>query len=814
MRQEGSSPPGDASAQAPAGPTRRGEDEFHNTYHFIPALADSGPAWIGCGTEAFDRGDIGKLSRDRYHAGTRSGRIVCRLTTLSPLVIGAQREAGDENSNTPATVRPYEVGGRPAIPASSLRGCIGSIVEAASNSALRVLADTPLSVRRPMGSALGAIGRLERRGDRWLVRPLTVPAMRFDPLTKLGALPSYWMDILPTPTLPVPVHGYTHDRDGTHPTGFLSKTRPTSSGADNPGDEWEIDVSGRPAWSESRESGAVCVAVEGPKFKSSPRGATLIGQHAHERAVPVRRGGADRAVPPGAIRVRGILRVLGAGPGRSLPPTKKYEVFIPLWDAEESVRRLDATDALQRFHDLADAAFERDAATPYACAGSSRRRDERLRLREGDLVCFRVDEKDPKHERIDELAVSSIWRQDVRNVWAYFARPEADDPHASHLLPFNPSRQFLTPAEEILGFVEHAPAAGRHRGLAGRVRFSLTTCDTPGDDLLLPPVMLKVLGSPKPPSPALYFKPRGRSGGGYIEKSKLNPADHEPHGRKVYAHHPRAHGARMTPAPYEPWRSRSDERNWLKAAVRPIRPGTVFHFHVDFDGLDDAELGLLLYALRPAPKFCHKLGMAKPIGLGSVRIDIRRVVIVDRPARYDATDLFRVARYSEALVGGDDPPSEPSAPPPPAFGAGLLGDADDDTVPASASAMPPDAPSRYAAEFEPSIPVRGRDSGPDVGGLRTALRARLDARIRNAIEVVGDPSKAVCEVTNPLTTNVITPDDASDAEAERCAMERESETYRWFVRNDPKGASAPGERQFLRPIDESDALPTLRWNRW
>ena len=40
---------------------------------------------------------------------------------------------------------------------------------------------------------------------------------------------------------------------------------------------------------------------------------------------------------------------------------------------------------------------------------------------------------------------------------------------------------------------------------------------------------------------------------------------------------------------------------------------------VDFDNLSPRELGLLLYALKPAEGFRHKLGMGKPIGLGGVR---------------------------------------------------------------------------------------------------------------------------------------------------------------------------------------------------
>ena len=68
-------------------------------------------------------------------------------------------------------------------------------------------------------------------------------------------------------------------------------------------------------------------------------------------------------------------------------------------------------------------------------------------------------------------------------------------------------------------------------------------------------------------------------------------------------------------------------------------------FHVDFDNLDDTELGLLLYALRPKDTFRHKLGLGKRLGLGSVRIDPLAVFYVDRQQRYGDPSESR-ARYT------------------------------------------------------------------------------------------------------------------------------------------------------------------------
>jgi len=56
--------------------------------------------------------------------------------------------------------------------------------------------------------------------------------------------------------------------------------------------------------------------------------------------------------------------------------------------------------------------------------------------------------------------------------------------------------------------------------------------------------------------------------------------------------------------------------------MKPVRGGVRFRFHIWFENLDQIELGALLWVLTlPGPgKYCHKLGMGKPLGLGAVVI--------------------------------------------------------------------------------------------------------------------------------------------------------------------------------------------------
>ena len=76
------------------------------------------------------------------------------------------------------------------------------------------------------------------------------------------------------------------------------------------------------------------------------------------------------------------------------------------------------------------------------------------------------------------------------------------------------------------------------------------------------------------------------------------------------------------------------------------------HFHLDFSNLTKWELDLLRFALRPNKPFRHKLGMGKPVGLGTVRIDLAGLQSIDRQKRY-AEDGPDAARWNQG--GRTDP---------------------------------------------------------------------------------------------------------------------------------------------------------------
>ena len=72
--------------------------------------------------------------------------------------------------------------------------------------------------------------------------------------------------------------------------------------------------------------------------------------------------------------------------------------------------------------------------------------------------------------------------------------------------------------------------------------------------------------------------------------------------------------------------------------IRPVAPENTFTFWAQFTNLADDELRLLLYALLLEPTMRHKIGYAKPAGLGSVKIELTRLELIDYAQRYTTSD--------------------------------------------------------------------------------------------------------------------------------------------------------------------------------
>lgn len=118
------------------------DEEFLNPYNFVPVGSESPTVKA---SEIAD-GRHENIRHDAWQPSALHGKIECSLITETPMIIGGRYSKKSEDKSTPSIQIPYyrkNADGKQilAIPGSSLRGLVGSTIEALSNSALRILAE-------------------------------------------------------------------------------------------------------------------------------------------------------------------------------------------------------------------------------------------------------------------------------------------------------------------------------------------------------------------------------------------------------------------------------------------------------------------------------------------------------------------------------------------------------------------------------------------------------------------------------------------------------------------------------------------------
>jgi len=653
---------------------------FHNPYHFVPLCANTKKQhekWRDA--EPYRQRQDNPYIADghsRYARGRLHGRIRCRLTTETPVFVGARRSKSTDMA--PGRAEHYTLGREPAIPATTLRGMISSIAEAASCSAMRVLdGSRPMSYRERPHQARKKFGIAEKtQTGEWKIYELDLRECKRYKTSDIIQVDNKRMTLLDLTRNNLELFYYQDTNDGN-------------------------------------------------KYYTRP----------------------------GTGRKRGKFRVMNAKKRKFPSAWRHRDFFVPVPERGMTSYSL-RQDVIDAFHSRTDEIGERnnkegtnyDLLIPFHPLGTRRNDDHathgnKLRLKNGDLVFF-----SSKNSHVADIAYSAIWRGSKGILADFIADNE--------LLPFNSNRHHLSPAERVFGFVEERPrgsggAEDQAAAYAGHVRFTEARLEGGQNDLWDKEVTLRILDTPKPPSPALYFR-NTSDPSGYIAKKDLSPAKHEPQGRKFYLHHRKQdieNGYRYSGAVRQWWETRHDEnsdyqnqkdrkkkgRLRQKTRIRPLRNGVSFTFDLEFDNLSDFELGMLLYSLSPNENFRHKIGMGKPLGLGTVRIDIRELQMDTPLKRYREEGPFSALTVQATDWRG------------------------------------------YRNRFVHTM----REISPEA----------IDA-----IELLGDPEKARYPVEYPQVQNAPNP---------------EQENFKWWVNNDGRRS----KRQYLKPLDESGSIiPWLERN--
>ena len=142
---------------------------------------------------------------------------------------------------------------------------------------------------------------------------------------------------------------------------------------------------------------------------------------------------------------------------------------------------------------------------------------------------------------------------------------------------------------------------------------------------------LAILSSPKPTTAEFYlFNEQGQPDA----TVNYETSNARLRGRKFYRHHTSPNSLEYIRAPFE--NPKRDHQN--RTISGALQPGSTFVFTLDFENLARIELGALLYALELDGDMYHRLGYAKPLGFGSVKITVESVEILDWETRLQSLE--------------------------------------------------------------------------------------------------------------------------------------------------------------------------------
>jgi CRISPR-associated protein (TIGR03986 family) len=761
---------------------------FLNPYHFVPVDCQRSEKAIACPKGIpLSREVLGHCTFDRYHENTHSGRIECTLRTVSPIVVGKKQ---CERTDDYTVVEPFERSGKPAIPASTLRGCLSSLAEAVSNSALRVLDDVFYSIRVNVGekksqdfSAMGMI--VEEKGQLRL-RPLVMPT-----LTKNIAVPHFTLPLEYRKMFPAPAEDSIFSPELRF-KAYCFELEDLQTGlqeySPNKTTFYYAVLCGTYTMNSDHQ-----LTGSGGKTKTTRNENIFLGLTTMEDPNKINEGESER----------GILRILSDPHNREdMPRTKTHELFIPYPDNIETSPTFPInSDALAEFYRIASgreqenkrrksANRNRQDLLPYCPRGIEpfNTREPPYGLKDGDIVFFTPD---ATGDEVAKVWVSQVWREEVPCSSHDFFRDINKE-----LVPFNRERETITPAEAIFGFVEiddkedvnetkirnHATTSDDEsktnrkdlqkppaRALASRIRFSEgSLVVAPASGCYHETTNLRILASPKPPCPSFYFRKKSlsntpSSSDCYISKKELQKKNIEsfsPQGRKFYLNQA------MGTDSLEKCRTNNENFKKQKNQVKPVKAGCAFTFHIDFDNLSDWELGLLLYTIEPSTDFHHKIGMGKSLGLGSVKMEIAGIFYIDRKKRYSVDGFLDTQgkfcpRYHDYWIGNE---SED---------VGRFFDPDEKN-----------------AMLYQKLPDNNKKA-PNT--LKKQFIDSMIPNIKKGIDKIGRPGQQ--QVTPPLT------------QIQTNNAQQETETYKWFVQND-RGNNHQG----LVPLEYGDGISRLEHN--
>jgi len=250
----------------------------------------------------------------------------------------------------------------------------------------------------------------------------------------------------------------------------------------------------------------------------------------------------------------------------------------------------------------------------YVISNRNNKNENTKNPKPGNTIWFRADEE----KEVKEFGYAQIYRKPFKKSIGDLL-PERLHPCSDY--------ENLCPVCRVFGWVHQNPPKDVEKKVAyaGRVRISHAEIMENGGTLSELPLALAILSAPKPTTTSFYLLKNGRA-----DFNVFYGADGaELRGRKFYRHQEKTEEQE-----YERADNVKDKQN--RTIRDALNPGAKFCFTIRFENLSAVELGALLWSIEMEEGMYHKLGLAKPLGFGSIKISINNINIFNFKERYSS----------------------------------------------------------------------------------------------------------------------------------------------------------------------------------
>jgi len=563
---------------------------FHNPYNFVPAPPRN--------TAHVDLGDHAPIGHHRYHGGWISGSIRVKMTLKTPMLLPDAARLHEHNQDNPMLgikkghkdfpVR-LDADGEPLVPPTSIKGMLRAAYEAVTNSRLSVFAghDRELAYRMATNEALGLIPA-QVEGDQLVLLPGTSGIERRQDEPMYAAwLPRYnrgQLDPL------------------CYPDGSLPQHRDAVTC-------WVVEVRHR------------------------------SGRFSFWGVRNIFRRGQVAGMPDAeCLQVDGYVSITGANIDR------KHDERVFFVHGQEA-RRLPLTPTLRRRWNELICNYRSTHEQELAERARRGERPDQYLGREPGRTAWSRHVYQPGEDQLADGSLCYAALDRERSIVALYpvmiSRRLFEAAPRSLLPPeLGPATALsqLSPADRVFGWV----GQGGRGAYCGNVRVGPVTCESSDaiecfGEMGLP---LAILGQPKEQQARFYVaaSPNGEAQTDGLSKEEAGYRTGKGlRGRKVFPHHrslPEGHWTdpmtdrtqQANGGHFQEYRrsvlSGQDRDNQNRSIHGWVKPETTFAFDLHVTNLSPVELGALLWLLSLPAEHYHRLGGGKPLGFGSVRLEI------------------------------------------------------------------------------------------------------------------------------------------------------------------------------------------------